>query len=195
MSGLNFKNTQTKCYNEDDGLSFGTWDDEVSKFLYYDSTRDILKNINIPEHVADYGGANGLLKQFIPNAITIDKDPTKDPDIIDDILTHSESYGLVVLRYVLHYLNDYEVIKLFNNIKSKNILVIQFVNDDLISKYYNSVNEHKYFRTTDQLEALLPKHSEPIYQKSYKLGQEFYQNRLGNGHYRTHMETLKAYLI
>ncbi len=184
-----------KIYKEDKGESFGTWNDEVSKFLYYDSTKEILSKIKIPSLVADFGGANGLMKQFIPNCITIDKDKSKKPDVIADILNHSKRYELVILRYVLHYLNDYEVIMLFKNLNALKTLIIQFENNDLKSKYNNSINEFKYFRTEEQLKALLPKNIKTIYEKEYKLGNEFYTNRLGEGIYKTHKETLKAYYV
>jgi hypothetical protein len=184
-----------KIYKEDKGEKFGTWNDKVSKFLYYDSTKEILSKIKIPNKVADYGGANGLLKKIIPNCITIDKDKSKNPDILDNIITHSRQYDLTIIRYVLHYLNDYEVLELFKNINAKNILVIQFENNDLKSKYHNSLNEFKYFRTETQLKELLPNTIKEIYKKEYELGSEFYNNRLGEGDYITHKETLKAYYV
>ena len=195
MNGLNFKNTQMQTYKEDQGINFGTWNDSISRFLYQDSTEQILNKINIPNLVADYGGANGNLKQFVPQSISIDIDKTKNPDINDNILTHSKYYDLVIIRYVLHYLNDYEVLQLFETIKAKNILIIQFENNDLKSKYFNSQNEFKYFRTSQQLKQLLPKQAEEIYLKTYELGKEFYTNRLGKGNYKTHSEILKAYYI
>lgn len=184
-----------QTYKEDQGINFGTWTDSVSGFLYQNSTKQILNKIHIPNLVADYGGANGNLKQFIPQSISIDIDKTKNPDINDNILTHSKYYDLVIIRYVLHYLNDYEVLQLFETIKAKNILVIQFENNDLKSKYFNSQNEFKYFRTSQQLKQLLPKQAEEIYLKTYELGKEFYTNRLGKGNYKTHKEILKAYYI
>tara|TARA_R100000951_G_C2653560_1_gene185302 strand:- start:16565 stop:17152 length:588 start_codon:yes stop_codon:yes gene_type:complete len=195
MNGLNTKNMLIKCYNEDDGTAFGTWEDTMSKMLYFDSTLEILRKIDIPNQVADYGGGNGLLKKFIPHAKTIDCDVSKKPDIIDNILTHDGEYNLVVLRYVLHYLDDYQVLKLFKNIKAKNILVIQFTNQDLKSKYHNSVNEYKYFRNVTQLKALLPKQAKEIYCKKYKLDETFYFNRLGHGNYVQHQEHLRAFYI
>ena len=101
-------------YKEDKGQEFGTWKDSVSKFLYDSSTKDILKKIDIPKNVGDYGGGNGLLKQHIPHATTIDIDKSKNPDIVENILKHSKHYDLVVLRYVLHYLTDSEVLELFD---------------------------------------------------------------------------------
>jgi len=181
-----------QIYNEDKGLDFGKWNDPTSKLIYYDSVKEILQKINIPKKVADFGGGNGILKNFIPNIITIDIDPTKKPDVIDNILTHTGTYDLIIIRFVLHYLNDYEIIQLFNNLKSSNILVIQFINNDLLSKYENSINEFKYFRTENQLEALIPL-GEIIYQKEYIVTKEFYKNRLNNNNAIQHKEIIKAY--
>lgn len=186
---------QMQIYKEDQAEKFGKWNDEVSNFLYQTSTKEILSKISIPNLVADYGGANGNLKQFIPQSISIDIDSSKKPDILDNILTHSKKYDLIVLRYVLHYLNDYEVIQLFENLKALNVLIIQFENNDLKAKYYNSQNEFKYFRTSQQLQKLLPINSKEIYSKEYELGQDFYINRLGKGNYKTHKEILKAYYV
>lgn len=184
---------QSKTYKEDRGKDFGKWTDKISKFLYYESTKEILSKIKIPLNVADYGGANGLLKKIIPNSISIDLDHAKKPDILDNIITHKNKYDLVIIRYVLHYLNDYEIIELFKNINAKNILVIQFVNNDLKAKYYNSQNEFKYFRTSKQLKKLMPKSFKKIYSKKYYLDSEFYTNRLGTGKYKKHQEILNAY--
>jgi len=186
---------QKTIYKEDEGLNFGTWKDDVSKFLYYTSTKEILSKIKIKGSVADFGGGNGLLKKLIPNAISIDIDASKNPDITDSILTHDKKYDLVIIRYVLHYLNDYEVLRLFKNINANNILIIQFENEDLKSKYKNSINEFKYFRTEKQLKQLLPSGFKTIYEKEYELGSNFYINRLGKGIYKTHKEVLKAYYL
>lgn len=194
-NGLNFKSMLMQTYKEDDGKNFGKWTDDVSRFMYFESTGKILDLIQVPETVADYGGANGNLKHFIPHAISIDIDASKKPDINENILTHDGIYELVVIRYVLHYLNDYEVLKLFENIKAKNILVIQFENNNLKDKYFNSQNEFKYFRTSAQTRELLPTRFEEIYSKDYELGPDFYKNRLGEGKYKTHNETLKGYYI
>ena len=123
------------------------------------SIKKILEKISIPDNVADYGGANGILKDHIPGIISIDIDPSKNPDIEADILKYKGDHDLIIIRFVLHYLNDYEIIKLFDHINSYHkgeILIIQFCNNDLRSKYYNSRNEFKYFRTEDQMENLLP---------------------------------------
>jgi hypothetical protein len=184
-------------YKEDKGIKFGKWSDKISKLIYFDSVNEILSKINTNGLVADYGGANGILKQFIPNIISIDIDASKVPDIIDNIITHKGNYNLIIIRFVLHYLNDYEVLQLFENIKSYHkgkILIIQFCNNDLKSKYKNSLNEFKYFRTENQLENLLPKFKK-IYNIEYNIDKKFYLNRLGNGNYIKHKEQLNAYLI
>lgn len=186
-----------KIYKEDKGCFFGKWNDKTSKIMYYDSTVKILSKINTKGKIADYGGANGILKNFIPNIITIDIDKSKNPDIVDNILTHKGIYDLIIIRFVLHYLNDYEVLQLFENIKSYHkgkILVIQFVNEDLKLKYFNSRNEFKYFRTKKQLEKLLPIFKN-IYSLQYKCSKKFYKNRLEINNAKKHKEQINAYLI
>lgn len=188
---------QNKIYKEDKGKDFGKWSDSTSKLMYFDSIKDILKKIDINGKVADYGGANGILKEFIPNIITIDIDKTKNPDIIDNILTHKGNYDLIIIRFVLHYLSDYEVLELFENINKYHkgkILIIQFTNEDLKSKYKNSINEFKYFRTKIQLEKLLPKFNN-IYSINYECTKEFYFNRLNIKNGINHIEEINAYLI
>lgn len=186
---------QTKIYKEDLGTKFGQWTDKTSKLMYYDSTVNILSKINTNVSVADYGGANGILKEFIPNIITIDIDSSKNPDICDNILTHVGKYDLIIIRFVLHYLNDYEVLQLFEKIQTYHkgqVLIIQFCNNDLKAKYKNSINEFKYFRTENQLEALLPKCNK-IYSKKYTVTKEFYKNRLQINNAINHKEIINAY--
>jgi hypothetical protein len=182
-------------YKEDQAENFGKWKDKTSKFMYFDSTKEILEKIEVKGEIADYGGANGNLKTFLPNSITIDIDKTKNPDIVDNILTHEEKYDWVIIRYVLHYLTDKEVIQLFNNIKTSNVLVIQFTNENLKTKYQNSINEVKYFRTKTQLESLLPKGKSSVYRKLFNCTSEFYKNRLGLEDAQEHIESLNAYYI
>ena len=137
------------------------------------------------------------MKNFIPNIIVIDIDKSKNPDIVDNIITHEGVYDLIIIRFVLHYLNDYELLLLFDNIKKYHkgeILIIQFTNEDLKSKYYNSKNEHKYFRTKYQLEKLLPNFKN-IYSIEYECTKEFYKNRLNIENAINHKEQLNAYLI
>lgn len=186
-------------YQEDKGSEFGKWNDQTSRFMYYDSTAAILRKIPIPKRVADYGGGNGLIKQFIQQAITIDIDPQKKPDILDNILTHEGNYELIILRYVLHYLTDYEIIRLFFHIQEYHrghILIQQFYNDELQAKYLNSDGNEatKYFRTRQQLLALLPP-GEVIYESFYTVTPEFYLNRLGIQNAIKHQEAIIGYYI
>lgn len=190
---------QSKIFKEDQGINFGRWTDIISNLMYIDSTREILLSLHtIPDIIADYGGANGNLKQFLPQSISIDIDESKNPDILDNILTHIGEYELIIIRYVLHYLNDYEVIQLFDHLKSYHkgeVLLIQFCNNDLKSKYHNSLNEFKYFRTEEQLKALIPDNSEQIFEIEYICGKEFYKNRLNIDNAIEHKELINAYLI
>lgn len=188
---------QTRNFSIDQGKGFGLWNDRTSRFIYRDSVSQILSKIERYSVVADYGGANGILKEFIPGIITVDIDASKTPDIVDNILTHKGTYELIIIRFVLHYLNDYEVLQLFAHLKDHHrgkILVIQFCNNDLKTKYFNSQNEFKYFRTVQQTEKLLPPH-EKIYSKKYTCSKEFYLNRLKIENAKAHSETLNAYLI
>lgn len=184
-------------FKTDQGNNFGKWQDKTSKYIYFDSIQEILSLITVPKIVADYGGANGILKEFIPQAISIDIDKSKKPDLIDNILTHVGNYDLIVIRFVLHYLNDYEVLQLFKHLKTFHngqILVIQFTNENLKSKYFNSKNEFKYFRTKSQLKKLLPQHK-IIYSRKYKCSIDFYKNRLNIENAKPHVETINAYII
>ena len=185
-----------KVFSVDSGRDFGTWTDPTSRFMYQDSLADILPHIPIREgqRIADFGGANGLLKQHIPDLTTIDCDPSKEPDIVDDILQHRERYELGICRYVLHYLTDQQVIDFLDNVNVGSLFVIQFTNPDLRSKYANSVNEQKYFRTPEQLAALMPEGSVKLHSVEYTVTREFYQNRLGfDG--TPHSETLELHRI
>lgn len=141
--------------------------------------------------VADYGGANGLMRKFFPGSIyqTIDIDASKNPSIVDDIVTHIGQYDLIVLRYVLHYLTDKQVGRMFDNIRSYHngdILIIQFANDgeDLrrkrgISRLVTE-DKQKTMRSTPELFSLLcPFNILGVESVDYEVGADFYKNRLG----------------
>src|SRR5690606_29386581 len=106
----------------------------------------------------DLGGGNGLSREWFDQVTTVDIDPTKAPDVEADILTYTPPVPptRVLMRYVLHYLTDSQVIDLLDHIAGYcgELVVIQFVNDDLAAKQANSVNETKVFRTETHLRSL-----------------------------------------
>lgn len=181
-------------YKIDQGTNFGTWKDTTSRLLYDDAMPALLNGINTSGNVLDYGGGNGLLKKYIPNSKSIDIDPTKKPDIVSDIKTYNPKCDLVVMRYLLHYLNDKEVRELFTHLfchQVKRILVIQFVNENLADKKFNSINETKFFRNENQLCNLFSYWKiKQIKKLSYVVEKEFYLNRLNHPNPKTHQETL-----
>ncbi len=185
----------------DGGTGFGLWNDPVSRLMYFNVMPHILEGVDITGMVADYGGANGLLKQFIPQAISIDIDTTKNPDIVDDIRTHRGDYNLIVMRYVLHYLTPVEQLALFRHIASYHegkLLVIQFTNDgkDHRLKLENSVNEIKYFHTQEMLFRLFPDFTIiQVKTSPYQVTAEFYANRLGNPDGQPHGEVCNSILM
>ena len=190
-----------KTYPIDSGVDFGLWKDPTSRLMYFDVMDGILDGLDTAGNVADYGGANGLLKHFIPNAVSIDCDPTKQPDIVDDILTHEGEYDLIVIRYVLHYLDPLEQFALFRHISTFHdgpVLVIQFTNDgeDYDLKMENSINELKYFLTGQELRDLF-QDFDILWHKQhpYQVTAEFYANRLDNPNGKPHGEVCNAVLI
>lgn len=180
----------------DNGTAFGTWTDHTSRFIYHDAMPTLLQGIAQQASVGDLGGGNGLLKEWLPNSIAVDWDEAKEPDIVASVFDYVGTHDVIVLRYVLHYLQDKEVLMLMRHLHTYHhgsVLVIQFTNADLATKYYNSHNETKYFRTTAQLKALLTEMWQVTSETSmeYVVGQDFYENRLGRGNaYTAHDETL-----
>ena len=190
----------------DQGIRFGTWSDSTSRLLYHDIMPVLLNGIDTSGRVGDLGGGNGLLREWFTKLVTIDNDVTKQPDIVDDILTHVGTYDLIVLRYVLHYLTDEQVSALLEPLCSYlngPFLVIQFVNDNVFDKQRNSVNEVKFFRTEYQLLRLLaPTPSTTTSWRvldrkrvDYRVQAEFYRNRLGNPGGYAHDEAVVGLLL
>ena len=182
----------------DQGTNFGTWTDETSRWMYHDSLKLLIDNgaIDLRGTVTDYGGANGVLKKYVKNSVvTVDSDPTKQPDVVDDILRHAVWRNTGFCRYVMHYLTDQQVIQFCDNAAVGTLYIVQFVNEDLRAKYAASINETKYFRTQDQLEALLPRHASLMFAKNYTVTKEFYRNRLNNPNAKAHGERLVVYEI
>lgn len=187
-------------HDEDQGVKFGTWPDPTAQLMYHDIMPLALSGIDTAGRVADYGGANGLLKRFIPHAITVDYDETKSPTICDDILRHRGTYDLIVMRYVLHYMNNEDVRRLFRHLGSFHkgrILLIQFVNDDdsLLDKLHNSVGETKWFRGEGELRRLIVGPWQIASRKAvdYRVGADFYRWRLDHPNPCPHDETVVIY--
>lgn len=185
-------------HNEDQGTAFGTWPDAVSRLMYHDVMPFALNGVDTSGSVADLGGANGLLKQWIPHAVTVDYDATKNPDICQDILAYRGNHDLIVLRYVLHYMNDQTVIGLMRHIASYHdgrVLIIQFVNYDLVAKYANSVSEVKWFRDEATLRTLLENDWTVVARRvvDYQVDAEFYRNRLNHPNPSSHDEQIVTY--
>lgn len=182
-------------FEADQGTAFGKWGDPVSRYMYERSLYQILPVVNMQGRIGDFGGANGLLKDHVSNVTTVDTDASKNPDVVADILDYPEFFDTVWCRYVLHYLTDQQVIKFVDNVNTDRLIIVQFVNDDLRGKYAASDNETKYFRTQEQLEALLPKHSKLLWQQGYTVTSDFYANRLKKFDAKTHSERLCVYEV
>ncbi len=183
----------------DQGAQFGTWDNDTSRLMYRDAMPALLNGVDTSGRVADYGGANGLLKAFISGAVSIDVDASKEPDVVADITTHVGIYDLIVMRYVLHYLSDAQVARLFEHLRSFHrgrLLVIQFVNDDLEAKAANSVNETKWFRTEDHLVSLFGGWDMVDHKRlDYSVSAQFYRDRLGHPNPVGHREAVGSYYL
>lgn len=185
-------------YQEDQGGAFGRWPNKTARLMYHDIMPVALNGIDTSGRVADLGGANGLLKEWIPQAVTVDYDESKHPDICEDINTHVGDYDLVVLRYVLHYMPDTGVQALMKHIASYHkgpILIIQFVNDDLAAKRANSVGEIKWFRNTENTIALLKGCGFKVASckaVDYVVDPDFYRERLNHPNPTGHLETILA---
>lgn len=190
--------------NVDAGTRFGTWEDETSRLIYHDAMPALLCGTDTGGRTLDLGGGNGLSRRWFTDVTTVDADADKEPDVVADITTWHPGpwypelgYTRVLLRYVLHYLNDAAVERLMYHVASWHtgeLTVIQFVNDDLDAKYANSLNETKHFRTEAQLRALfgpwVPLHRVAV---SYDVVPEFYRNRLGHPNPTGHPETVVAF--
>ena len=182
-------------HTEDQGAVFGTWNEPTARLMYHDIMPLALCGVDTSGRVADYGGANGLLREWIPQAVTVDYDETKNPDIVADIAEHVGEYDLVVMRYVLHYMPDVGVRTLFRHLASFHtgrILVIQFCNDDLASKYLNSIGETKWFRRAEDTFRLVNEFWRVVEHKvvDYRVDAEFYRQRLGHPDPSGHRETI-----
>lgn len=178
----------------DQGSEFGTWSDKTSRLLYHDCMTVLLSPIKVRGPVVDLGGANGLSRQWFPGAVTVDIDPSKNPDVLDDVTTFANTSETVFMRYLLHYLSDDAARRMFANLwasPARQVIVVQFVNDDIKAKLRNSVGEAKVFRNEAQLCELFPpwviKNRTAI---DHEVDPEFYRNRLGHPNPTPHRETI-----
>lgn len=184
----------------DGGVDFGKWPNRTARIMYQDVMPFFLSGIDTTGSIADYGGANGLMKEWIPHAVTVDNDASKYPDVEDNILTHVGDYDLITMRYVMHYLSDAEVMNLFEHLRVSHagkILLIQFVNEDLEIKNANSTNEQKWFRSEKHLKTLVSITHNLIERRAvdYRVDAEFYKWRLGLDNAIPHDETIVSYLL
>jgi hypothetical protein len=190
----------------DQGTRFGSWTDPTSRLIYHDVMPVMLTGIDPRLQVLDLGGGNRLLQQWLPYSIAVDVDPSKEPDVVADVLTYTPRVApdLVVMRYLLHYLTDAQVVELLRHVDTYHdgpVLVIQFVNDgfDLELKRRNSINEVKHFRNEGHLLSLVglggPRFLRRRVAVEYEVTAEFYRNRLGNPDGVTHNETVVSYLL
>jgi hypothetical protein len=201
--------------------NFGNWTDDVSRFMYerhfdriFNDKRFDLARFN---RIEDFGGANGKLKAFFGNKLsTIDIDETNNPDFLGNVVNYNgyASFGwrgerryfkvesdLIIIRYVLHYLTDDEIKRMFQNIKSNHkghILIVQFTNEgeDMEIKKQNSINEIKYFRTAQELSSLISSFEIVAADtESFTVTKEFYRNRLQNYEALPHQEQIQTILL
>lgn len=188
----------------DQGTRFGTWQDPTSRLMYHDAMPALLSGTPRDELVLDLGGGNGLSREWFPNVVTVDADPAKEPDVVADLLSYvpPTPVGRVLVRYVLHYLDDDQVRELFQHHlpswHAGEVTVIQFVNDDLAAKLANSVNETKFFRTEEHLHQLVTSPSWRVARRiavGYDVHPDFYRNRLGHPDPTGHPETVVAYTL
>lgn len=184
---------------EDQGQAFGSWGDETSRLMYHSAMPALLVGTNTTGRTLDLGGGTGLMRAYLDGPVTtVDINPDMTPDVLADLRDYipARTYDRVLLRYVLHYLDDAEVAALMNRLArwhTGQLTVIQFVNDDMAAKLANSVNETKHFRTEPQLVALLapwyPVHRVAV---EYDVTADFYRNRLGHPNPTGHRERVVA---
>jgi len=182
----------------DQGQAFGTWDDETSRLIYGAAMPALLVGTDTGGTTLDLGGGPGLARPYFRHLTTVDNNPDMKPDVLADLRSYepNQYYSRVLLRYVLHYLDDTEVADLMAHLASWHtgqLTVIQFVTVDLTAKLVNSVNETKYFRTEEQLVALLgPWRVVHRVAVEYDVVPEFYANRLHHPNPIGHREQVVA---
>lgn len=186
-------------FKEDNGSNFGKWNDNVSNILYNTANKIIASQILKNDVVADYGGANSLLKNDVQckEYFCIDIDNTKkqiDNFINEDIITHKGSYDKVIIKLVMHYLTDKQIKEMLKNITAKEIIICQFINskeDILVKKKISNLSKEseKFFRNKEELLSIIGE-CDTLAEIDYVCDREFYLNRLGLDTNLSHKETL-----
>lgn len=205
-----------KSYALDQGKGFGKWPDAVSRLMYQTSTELFFGDLDFSDlHVADYGGANGLLGTQLKcrSYTVVDKDSSKvsSPVFInEDILTHKGGYDVIILRYVMHYLSDINILYLLKHIMSFHkgqLYIMQFTNEGVSLEIKKSISKHfeqgpdgrKYFRGQKQLTGLFnvlpPRTPVSVSEVGYRVTEQFYRNRFGLNIVEPveHRETVRFY--
>lgn len=186
-------------FNEDNGSNFGKWNDNVSNILYNTANKIIASQILKNDVVADYGGANSLLKNDIQckEYFCIDIDNTKkqvDNFINEDIITHKGIYDKVIIKLVMHYLTDKQIKEMLKNITAKEIIICQFINnkeDILVKKKISNLSKEneKFFRNKEELSSIIGE-CDILAEIDYICDKQFYLNRLELDTNLSHKETL-----
>jgi len=187
------------------GTGFGTWTDPTSDLMYRGAMPYLLAGLPAGESVVDLGGGSGLSRLWWPrqpvDITTVDSDPDTHPDVLADILTyaHAGVADTVLLRYVLHYLTDWQVRDLFAQIARwhrSNVIVVQFANTRPYEKTENSADSgDRVWRTPGALLRLLGDLPAwviaPAFNRiDYTVRPDFYASRLGRAGRYPHAETL-----
>jgi hypothetical protein len=184
----------------DTAITFGKGNSPTSRLLYhriFDLIRDRIPSF---AKVYDLGGGNGVSKAYFPSVVTVDNNPEMEPDILADILEFEvpDEADLILIRYVAHYLQEEQLIKLLERSSHKPILFIQFTNSDPDDKLLQSLfkgqgeEDHKTFRDWDHFVHLLePRGFRQIIRVDYEVEPMFYVERFGRqGAYFPHPESL-----
>ena len=183
--------------------AFGTWTDAASDLMYRGAMPYLLAGLPTAGPVVDLGGGNGLSRGFLPGRqiTTVDIDPATGPDVVADALTytHPEPAATVLVRYLLHYLTDGQVRRLFANLArwhDGDVVVVQFANEDPSAKAVNSADTtDRRWRHPAELLHLLGnldgwRRGARVNRLDYTVDPEFYTSRLGVPGRYPHAETL-----
>lgn len=167
-------------------VGFGTWPDPTSRLIYTDALPALLSGVPRDDSVLDLGGANGLSRRYFSNVTTVDMDPSTSPDVVADIrrYTPATSYDRVLLRYVLHYLPDADVMALADHIAAYHygpVHVVQFLGT--AAKVAASPDRAtRWMRSEPELVELLLADSWQVTQRvalTYDVHPDFYRYRCG----------------